>query len=791
MKFNFKKVASVIASAVMITSTVGFAAAATYPAPFSSGNTAVVYGSSASVDAAAAISIQSDLNSKTTVVTGTTGTAVTATGGDNYQFSTGSNKLYFGTNLSDVKSRLTADHLPVLLKDGTYRNKKSNTYDFTQQINLGTGLQFTQFRDNDYTVDAPTVGILVNQDLPVLNYTVSFTSNPESIIGTTADSNVLADFKNTKITLLGKEYTIMDAQNNTDGVYLQLMAGSARDTINYNEEKTFTIGNKSYSVKCTFVGEGTAEFTINGETTDTINVGDTYKLGDGTQIGLNSVHYQNFAGGIMSADLSIGADKLELENGQVVQVNDKSNDDLKAVISSTISGSTLSMSKIIIEWTPTDKHFLTQGTDLTMPALGSIKFTMGNLTVPKIEKTKIIADGDKAMKIQTTVKDGDTSLDLLYGNGTIYQGIGKTATKLLTTSTGSTLTFDADNASDFVASWKSGSESESYVLKFGSFSTSDNTTSITNVVTGVSKDGLKVDSEVNFGNVALTITGMDAANKIANVSIGSNGNFSKLYTKDGLTVYLPYNSLTATGTGVINISAAPTTFNLVMKEQDKDGNVESGYPITTVVNWDAVNTRVQVASLSGNFTGENGAFTTSTTSNFAQTSDDSKIYVGYEGGALGTKVTVDKNPNQATAELEYHGGETFGNVFVASSGATITPGTTGTGGTVTITTDDKVADYQNKNLIVVGGSCINQIAAKILSNDTAPICGADFTLKTKVGPTQYIIETVASPYDSTKIAMLVAGYEAADTTNAAARVLQGVDTTVGSSQVYPIVAAAK
>ena len=34
MKFNFKKIGSIIASSVMLASTIGFAAAANYPAPF-------------------------------------------------------------------------------------------------------------------------------------------------------------------------------------------------------------------------------------------------------------------------------------------------------------------------------------------------------------------------------------------------------------------------------------------------------------------------------------------------------------------------------------------------------------------------------------------------------------------------------------------------------------------------------------------------------------------------------------------------------------------------------------
>jgi hypothetical protein len=783
----------------MITSTVGFAAASTYPAPFSSGAT-IVYGSvAASSDIAAAISIQNNLNAGSTAVTsGDTG--ATVTGGDSYQFSTGSNKLYFGKNLSEVKSTLTSDHLPVLLKDGTYRNKKSDTYDYTQQITLAPGLQFTQFSNSDYQDSTPTIGIAVAQDQPVLNYTVSISDALSTV--DTQNSNTLTDFKNTKLTILGKEYTIMDAKNNSDGVYLQLMAGAARDTVNLNEEKTFTVGNNSYTVKLTYVDASFAKFTINGETTDSIAKSDTYKLADGSQIGLNDISYQNFAGGIMAADISLGADKLELENGQNVKVNDKANNDLTATIVATSSGTTLDLSKIIIVWKPTDNsHFLTQGSDLVMPALGSVKLTMSNLTVPGTEKTKILADGDDAIKLQTTVKDGDYSLDLLYGNSTGlgFSGLGKSATKHLVTSGTSSLSFDSDTDANFVASWSSGSESESYILKFDSFSSSDNTTSLTNVVTGASKDKLKQGSDINFGNVELTIAGIDAVNHVANVTLVSSGSLDQLYTKKGLMVYLP---TTTAGVGYINTTTYPASYNLVMTEQNKDGDVNpasGGHNITVALKWDSTNTGVEVANLTGSFTGESGLVTSS--GGLPQTADSSKIYVGYTaiagGDALGTKVTYDTNPNQATAELEYHGGETYGNVFIASSGAVVTPGSSGgSAGVANVVTDKDVGDgtaYASSNLIVVGGSCINTVALKIISpTATAPVCGQDFTLATKVSPDQYLVETVANPYAATgsgKIAMLVAGYEAADTTNAAAKVLTGVDTTVGTSQVYPIVAA--
>ena len=69
------------------------------------------------------------------------------------------------------------------------------------------------------------------------------------------------------------------------------------------------------------------------------------------------------------------------------------------------------------------------------------------------------------------------------------------------------------------------------------------------------------------------------------------------------------------------------------------------------------------------------------------------------------------------------------------------------------------------NLIVIGGSCVNKAAAKMLGSDT-PLCGSAFTDKTKVGADQFIVKVMESPYSSSQIAMLVAGYEAADTAKA-------------------------
>jgi len=79
-----------------------------------------------------------------------------------------------------------------------------------------------------------------------------------------------------------------------------------------------------------------------------------------------------------------------------------------------------------------------------------------------------------------------------------------------------------------------------------------------------------------------------------------------------------------------------------------------------------------------------------------------------------------------------------------------------------IVKDTEVSSVADKNLIVVGGSCINTVAAKLIGSDV-PLCGEDWTAKTNVGKGHFLIEEYASPYNSEKIALLVAGYEAEDT----------------------------
>jgi len=96
-------------------------------------------------------------------------------------------------------------------------------------------------------------------------------------------------------------------------------------------------------------------------------------------------------------------------------------------------------------------------------------------------------------------------------------------------------------------------------------------------------------------------------------------------------------------------------------------------------------------------------------------------------------------------------------------------------------TDAEVSSVQSKNLVVVGGSCINSVAATLVGG---AYCGSAWTTATNVGSGQWMIRSYQNPNASSKVALLVAGYEGADTVKAATYLKnkpQGdIDTTVGS-----------
>jgi hypothetical protein len=156
---------------------------------------------------------------------------------------------------------------------------------------------------------------------------------------------------------------------------------------------------------------------------------------------------------------------------------------------------------------------------------------------------------------------------------------------------------------------------------------------------------------------------------------------------------------------------------------------------------------------------------------------DNTKYVGYltNYGTYALKDTTDTNI--AVGSISYGDAQMYANVYFAEVDASISGGTGGGTGQLgdVLVKDKEVSNVATKNLIVVGGSCINSAAATLVGGTK---CGASWTTATGVGTGQFIIKGYATSTLTSKLALLVAGFEAADTANAATYLrTKAVDTS--------------
>ena len=794
---KFRKIMSIIASAVMLSSTMGFASAATFPAPFDSGS-AIVYGANGNVqmDMASAVNIQTAIGK----VSGSDAAVGIPTG--SWQVKTSSDNLEIGEPIANVTSYIGANELPILA-DGQLTNEKGTAkYE-----------QFLYFDDKassvTYTDDGnENIGLFykANSGTVIARYVMDFTTNLQSDIDA---SNVLNDVKDKELVILGKTYTITNAVNSSASqVDLTLMGGANKVTISNGEE--LTVGGKKISVMVTDTNK--AKFTVDGSTTSNLAVGDTETLDDGTYLGVSDITYQNFAGGLMQATVYVGADKLFLDDGSSLQVNGKTVSNTNVNITKAFSNGDVSISAITINMTAEDNLFVPVGSSLSKAVnldhpevLFSQNWDIAfkGLADATYETDTLKRSSDAKMKLDfTNFNDYAIDMPLMYSNTTgIFAGdrlgyelvlnasagmlnnsgagvgIAKNQYFILNTANPTTGA-NANNAKSFVVQYKGSDKvtAESPTAKFDILGGDNNkevsvssagvinlqlggtTFVFNNVTTGVSNDF----------NIALA-AGSDYA-----TSNGAAGSLSG-YLRTGNNVLVNITDTNATAGGFGDGSS----WKVIMTQDDTNVDGDN-YLLSTART---LFTDTLLNDSSGNIADTVAAGTGNTWETDPSDSNHQTFVTNF-----GTKIDyVNPSSSPGTVEIQVPASAVEPLVFV-TSGA-VSAGTTATGGLALIVDDSKIDTVKDMNLVVVGGSCINAAAAKILGSAT-PLCASAFTEKTLVGVNQYIIKTVASPYNAAKVAILVAGYEGADTLSAAKLVAEKtVKTDIGTSQVYPIASA--
>jgi len=794
MKINFRKIASVLTSTVMLTSTVGFAAAANYPAPFvKSGNAdvAVVWGSSAQAsDLVAVTDITADLQAELASQTATSGGSSSSTsvsGGDFVKLERNQNKFNLGEDTNDFYSTLSDEELSMVLADGVYWNDANEDFDYEQEILMGD-LDLEHFTDSSFNDDKPVLGFNLDSGDHVMNYTLDFT--PEAAEG----GSSFANLENTELEMLGRSFFVSEVETTSNGVKISLLDAANTATLKETESTTVTVGEETYEVSVQTITDDNPDevrLVINGEVTNSLSEGDTAKLKDGSYVGIKDVSYSEKKDSVV--EFSIGTGQIVLENGQEVQVNDDDISELEdengysSEIKAFVTNSSTNIEAITLVWNLDDDAWVTEGTDLVMPGFNTIKLSMGDFFTAKQETTSI-SDSADSVVVSTYNTDGALDLPILYANSgvTAFEGLGKKASERLVTNTTVSsqvvVRLNESEKSYFVATWIDGDDAESYAFQIGGISSADgkNQTDLNNLADGGSDVSFsEVGKDKTVGQVKLTLLAANDDQKVARVMIERSGSSGSVYadrlvTKEGLQFRLPVLATTndSIGVGFVNLTgslnpATTTSFVMVFTEENDNDNIASGSNFNITLGIDS----------------GDGTEPTATTVTTYEIEDDSDIKEGYVVSALATKVTFN-NPSDGLADMDvvYHGSEAYADVFVSETGAVITSdgetvvssGTVKRLGSVAVS-DAEVASVSSKNLIVVGGSAVNSVAAELLGG---AFSGAAFEQATGAGAGQFVIETFSRA--GGKVATLVAGYNAADTSNAARYLTTStVDTTVG------------
>jgi len=823
MKFNFKKISAIGASLLLTGLTMGVAAAASYPEPFVSGgvaDVAIVYGSAATLDVTPAGSIKEDL---ATHVSG--GSVIT---GESADLVSGTTKIWLNTSLNTNGGTFTKSDLPNIL--GAYTFSGNVDSKITSTITVGANeVDFAkQPSSNEDPVLGVAMGTSKADPLYNASITmpaIAFNSTDSEgetihlfgrdfVVSTATDATSLVLFSSAEeialsvggdnpsskiVTVGGTEYTI------------ELVTGSSTTsaTIAVNgESKAITAGNSKkingLEVALKSVTESTAlnkidvslligsekiTFTTGTQVTkgsDDDPVDGTYVTftgGPGELTGLDVAVYapdtsnDALLAGDTFVDPVFGSFSLVFKG---MNVADSDRETIK-IDKSGDKGMSLTMTNDDGDEKTFD--FIYNATTTFLGDSSSYKINLQEKASLAENAYMVIGNEDYGHLIQVTriynntgtdySKDSVTFKDVISGEAYAMDATGEGAGRLNVDGRQYTLAYTGtgDTGAVTITYPTSDSSSTEYVV-FPTIETengalvslyepqtitlSDHTglilpdgdgyTTVTLAYVGNESLGA-YDAQWNVSGTAVTSTPVRLDNGVttssATITVGQltyHLNSTAVDNSTTLTLVNPSTSVEIATPGVI-----------IFEGKDYSSNYEA-----IIVYTDADN-----AGTSSDPVGIGTVVSTSPTWYSAATQTDSDITEDMTW--YGTLISEDSNTaSQKVVTISYPKEQVYADLALAEGSAT----STGEIGTV-LYTDAETASYKDKNVIVVGGSCINAAAAALVGGR---LCEGAWTTATGVGSGQYIIkgyEGAATNGVTSKFALLVAGYDAADTVNAA------------------------
>lgn len=796
-----KKIAALAAGATMLGATIMGATAldlSNYPAPFVTNGVwdgKIVVGAKAAtsdvvgaIDLAAAL--QADAKTVSTVnVPGAAGTATVV--GDSAEFKAGSDILGIGEALNDVKTTFGASDLDAL---------QSGVLD----TGLGTTQvrQYLKFENNNASVtyrnnDDDVLGdyLYIPDETELYEYHMEFTESAISEI----DGTDLPDLEGEVLNFLGAPYTIVDATyDGTSEVTLKLMGGQVADVLRDGETKTYDVNGKKYEVTAVFIdSNGYAKLSVNGVMTKSLSEGASQVLGGDVAIGVKDIMTNQREGLV---EFYIGANKLELkdpdvandyEGDGVIKIGTKSLTGVDVAIKAVKSGDELKINYIKFKAEADDEYFIPAGKGLKeflsdpLLVLDTWDIVYTGLMKTGSTDIKLTPVSEHSYKLTFTNVVGDTYSFPYLSTRNIELKWGSDKNKLFFTEDTNTTAYPIAKKDYFVVADKTSSgdvdDAITRVMRYVSIQTTDKVVTFEDLAGnswGVSYTGTEGTNAVGDlivdGKTHKFYVGGEAADYPLRIDLdGDNGFGDEVY-------------LVTKGGGIIDLGSQTFTDGVLDAIGDGD---DVDLTLTTLAdNFDEGTTNSVITINLGDATDNNKMTINSVDidgeSLLTDDSNDNYQRGMSNYGAFVNLFTPDSGAPSVT--IEYPLVQRGAQVFVTAGEVEVQEGAATGGGAITTTTinpiavglavlDTEAPALGTKNMIVVGGPCVNTVAAALMGNPVE--CTQGFT------PGKAIIKWFGD-----KKALLVAGYSAQDTVGAC-KVLAQYDKYKLSGTEVEVIAA--
>jgi hypothetical protein len=660
------------------------------------------------------------------------------------------NKFNYADDIDTVLESTALDDsdLPDMLGDGKIdesEGAKSNKEDFSQTLTFSSGTAvFNLYQDDDLAEMGGDYLFLDSTQL--YSYTFEFDSAVNF-----DTSAVSADWSGAKVEIQGNVYTITDASVDGNGLLDELTLVSGDSTVWLVQDQPYTIGGHTVTVVDVSNSEDKCGVNVDGVTV-WVTSGSTEDFGDLSIGVLDVVAVYTEKYDADTCEISVGSNELLLKEGDQVEVNGEVLDGSEVTFDSaegTWTGFTITYSVGDEDsGVNSDQIYLAEGDSWSDPVFGNFKVQFAG-TSAKTEMIELARKGSD--KAEFTFKNSESdNIKVPY----IYQGTGNDMMLGDDEVTG-VLLLPGQNRTDVAPG--GAADPEGTLLLYTTTGGEVRVLEVDKVygTTGANANKVTIKDWNTGDTLADKKTFLPGVENSTIISLGSLGSVN-LTLVSGSSGTVVFNWDASYGAGwpetMYEAKLNFTNGNVTLLEANADEKALS--TLQFGITYDSGNDdRVELQTPS-----EIGAG--SILAQVDKTSDNSDDQIGVT--PRGTMIEWDTD-NQDKVTVVYPDEEVYANVFVAPHSASVVGGASGVSSaekvnpfSVGLAVLDEDAESMNKNMIVVGGPCVNTVAAGLMGNPAS--CAEGF----EAG------KAMLKYFDrSGKVALLVAGYDAEDTLGAA------------------------